>query len=77
MSTSLGPLYVKHSVLGATRHDTLLAYRLCISVNAVIPGHVRGHARSEVSGKSRPKQLLPAIDFSRMVSYSTKTHHAA
>ena len=42
MSTSLGPLYVKHSVLGATRHDTLLAYRLCMSVNAVIPGHVRG-----------------------------------
>ena len=42
MSTSLGPLYVKHSVLGATRHDTLLANRLCMSVNAVIPGHVRG-----------------------------------
>ena len=42
MSTSLGPLYVKHSVLGATRHDTLLAYRLCMLVNAVIPGHVRG-----------------------------------
>ena len=42
MSTSLGPLYVKHTVLGATRHDTLLACRLCMSVNAVIPGHVRG-----------------------------------
>ena len=39
---SLTPLYVKHSVLGANRYDSELAYRLCMAVSAIVPGHVLG-----------------------------------
>ena len=33
---------MKHSVLGANRYDSELAYRLCMAVSAVVPGHVLG-----------------------------------
>ena len=42
MMTSLQPVYVKHSALGANRNDSQLAYRLCMAVSAVVPGHVLG-----------------------------------
>ena len=42
MLISLQPVYVKHSALGANRNDSQLAYRLCMAVSAVVPGHVLG-----------------------------------
>ena len=39
---SIKPVYVKHSVLGASRYDSQVAFNLCMAANDVVPGHLLG-----------------------------------
>ena len=39
---SIKPVYVKHSVLGASRYDSQVAFSLCMAANDVVPRHLLG-----------------------------------
>ncbi len=36
------PVYVKHSALGANRHDSHMSFKICMAVDVVVPGQIRG-----------------------------------
>ena len=69
--TSIKPVYVKHSVLGASRYDSQVAFNLCMAANDVVPGHLLGARQIrgpwEIQVKSSIANLL-VTDCSPMVS---------